>query len=158
MRDRRQRWVSGVGLLLVLTLAAPAWSGHGKNESTPNYSAGCSSRDPETPRSLRELLELLQGPHGVMSVGDRLRCAVQKHPGLALRLLLPLLESRHRDVALMAAKMLGELGPQASRRSPGLAGHEPMLEDVVDLAALGGGSRPLVELHGDGDAREDRGL
>ena len=91
-------------------LSNPALAGHGVHESLPNYDQGCASRAPENESSLRELVRLLQGRHGVMAVGDRLRCAVQAQPDLAMQLLIPLIGSRNRDVSLSAAKMMGQLG------------------------------------------------
>ena len=111
------------GVLVALfagLLAGPAWSGHGHNESTPNYSHGCSNREAETETSLRELVRLLTRRQGVMAVGDRLRCAVQANPKLATRLLIPLVATGNRDASLMAAKMLGEIGPDASAAAPRL--------------------------------------
>jgi HEAT repeat protein len=73
---------------------------------------------------------------GAMAVGDRLRCAVQAQPELAVRLLVPLVGSQNREASLMAAKMLGELGPAASPAVPGLV---RMLrsrdEDAREIAA-----------------------
>jgi HEAT repeat protein len=105
--------------LLVSFLASPAWAGHGQHETTPNYAQGCGGREPESEASLRELVRLLSGRHGVMAVGDRLRCAVQAHPALAMRLLIPLVAGSG-DASLMAAKMLGEIGPDASAAVPRL--------------------------------------
>ena len=120
MTGRRARVWSGLLVVLIAGLpAGPAWSGHGHNESTPNYSHGCSVREAETEAKLRELLRLLRR-QGAMAVGDRLRCAVQAHPKLATRLLIPLVASVNRDASLMAAKMLGEIGPDASAAVPRL--------------------------------------
>jgi HEAT repeat protein len=120
MQGRRVcRWSGLFVVLFVGLLAGPAWSGHGRNESTLIYSHGCGGRKAETEASLRELVRLLTG-QGAMAVGDRLRCAVQAHPKLATRLLIPLVATSNHEASLMAAKMLGEIGPDASAAVPRL--------------------------------------
>jgi len=119
-----RRWAylkSAVSVLLFAALVAgPAWAGHGRHESRPDNVRGCGGRVPETEASLRELVRLLTDRNGVLAIGDRLRCAVQTHPKLAIRLLTPLVASYNRDASLMAAKMLGEIGPEASGAVPRL--------------------------------------
>ncbi len=120
MQGRRVcRWSGLFVVLFTGLLAGPAWSGHGRNESTLIYSHGCGGREAETEASLRELVRLLKG-QGAMAVGDRLRCAVQAHPKLAIRLLIPLVATSNHEASLMAAKMLGEIGPDASAAVPRL--------------------------------------
>ena len=78
---------------------------------SPPLPPGCGQRAPETQENLRELVEGLVGlddPRMLPST-DRLRCAVARHPDLALALMLPLLMSGDRYATLMAAKMIGAL-------------------------------------------------
>ena len=121
MMGRRARVWSGLAMVLLAGLLADsARSGHGHNESTPIYSHGCDGREAETEASLYELVRLVTD-QGAMAVGDRLRCAVQAHPKLATRLLIPLVATSNREASLMAAKMLGEIGPDASAAVPRLS-------------------------------------
>ena len=83
---------------------------------------GCAERAPETQESLRALVRNLQGHDDprMMASWDRLRCAVHRHPQLALQLLLPLVGSGDRYAALAAAKIVGRIGPAASAAVPRL--------------------------------------
>ncbi len=38
-------WSGSLVVIFAGLLAAPAWSGHGHNESMPNYSSGCGARE-----------------------------------------------------------------------------------------------------------------
>ena len=75
---------------------------------------------------------------------------MQAHAALATRLLIPLLDSPQRDARLLAAKLLGELGPSARAAVPGLTSmldsDDPLARALAaqSLSRMGPAAAPAV--------------